>query len=176
MARVSYVEERDHPELAGLMERIKGVRGSLLNIYKLLLHSPPMAAAWFEFINATRNTKLTGRLRELAIVRIASVMHYAYALKQHVPRIAAAEGVTEAECRALKDWRATDRFDERERAMLAYIDALLQDPGVPDGIFHDLRRHFGDQEVVEITVLAGAYLMHHRVFTALAVDLEPTAG
>jgi alkylhydroperoxidase family enzyme len=173
MARVSYVEERDHPELAELMGTIKGVRGGLLNIYKLLLHSPPIAAAWFDLINATRKTKLTGRLRELAIVRVASHMHYAYALQQHVPRIAGAEGVSDAECKALKDWRASHLFSERERAMLSYVDAMLQGPELPDSAFNELRRHFSEQEVVEITVLAGVYLMHNRVFTALKVDLEP---
>ena len=40
MARISYVEEKDHPELASDIAKIKGARGGLINIYKLLLHSP----------------------------------------------------------------------------------------------------------------------------------------
>ena len=40
MARISYVEEKDHPELAADIAKIKGARGGLINIYKLLLHSP----------------------------------------------------------------------------------------------------------------------------------------
>jgi len=173
MARISYIEEKVHPELAGLMGKIKGVRGALLNIYKLLLHSGPIAGAWFELINATRKTKLSGRLRELAIVRIASSANYAYALQQHVPKIAASEGVTVAECEALKDWRNATIFNERERALLAYVDAMLQSRDVPDEAFDGLRKHFSDQEVVELTVTVGVYLMHNRVFTALKVDLEP---
>ena len=43
MARVSYVEEKDHPELAAEIAKIKGGRGGLINIYKLLLHSPTVA-------------------------------------------------------------------------------------------------------------------------------------
>jgi alkylhydroperoxidase family enzyme len=173
MARVSYIEEKDHPELSGLIGKIKGVRGGLINIYRLLLHSPPIAECWFELINATRRTKLSGRLRELAIVRIASTAKYAYALQQHVPRIAGSEGVTVAECEALKDWQASNLFNDRERALLAYVDAVLKGPELPDGAFEDLRRHFSEQEAVEITVIVGVYLMHNRVFTALKVDLEP---
>jgi len=173
MARISYVEEKNHPELAGLMIKIKGVRGALINIYKLLLHSPQIAEPWFEFINATRRTKLTGRLRELTIVRIASAMRYAYALQQHVPGIAIPEGVTPAECEALKDWRRSNLFNERERTMLTYVDAMLQGPEMPDDVFNELRRHFSEQEVVELTVIVGTYIMHNRVFTALKVDLEP---
>lgn len=174
MARIPYFEEKDHPALASLVAEIKGVRGGLINIYKLLLHSPPIAETWFEFINATRRTKLSGRLRELAIVRIASSMNYTYALQQHVPKIAGSEGVTPAECAALKDWRASSLFSERERALLAYVDAMLKGPDVPDETFDGLRRHFSDQEVVEASVIVGVYVMHNRVFTALKVDLEPT--
>ena len=173
MARISYVEEKDHPELAGQIGKIKGVRGGLINIYKLLLHSPDIAGSWFELINATRKTKLSGRMRELAIVRIASVFKYAYALQQHVGRIATAEGVTVAECEELKDWRASKSFDERERAMLAYVDAMLNGPDVPDDVFKGVRQHLSEQEILEVSVIVGAYMMHNRVFTALKVDLEP---
>ena len=86
MARVSYIEEKDHPELAAEIAKIKGARGRLINVYKLLLHSPTVCMAWFEHIGAIRwKTKLPPRLREIAIVRIASVVKYAYALQQHVP-------------------------------------------------------------------------------------------
>ena len=74
MARISYVEEKDHPELAADIAKIKGARGGLINIYKLLLHSPTVRMTWFEHIGAIRwKTKLTPRLREIAIVRIAQV-------------------------------------------------------------------------------------------------------
>lgn len=173
MARISYIEEKDHPELASQIAKIKGVRGGLLNIYKLLLHSPEVTAAWFELVNATRKTKLTGRMRELAIVRIASSFKYAYALQQHVGRIATSEGVSVEDCEALKDWRPSSRFSERERAMLAYVDAMLQSPEVPDDVFNAARKHLSEQELLEVSVIVGVYLMHNRVFTALKVDLEP---
>jgi len=101
MARIPYVEEKDHPELAGDIAKIKGGRGGLINIYKLLLHSPTVCMTWFEHIGAIRwKTKLTPRLRELAIVRIAQAAKYGYALQQHVPRIAVPDGVTLEECEA----------------------------------------------------------------------------
>ena len=106
MARISYVEEKDHPELAADIAKIKGARGGLINIYKLLLHSPTVTMTWFEHIGAIRwKTKLTPRLREIAIVRVAQAARYAYALNQHVPAIAVPDGVSLEECEALKDWR-----------------------------------------------------------------------
>jgi alkylhydroperoxidase family enzyme len=174
MARISYVEEKDHPEIAAEIGAIKGGRGALINIYKLLLHSPAVAMTWFEHVSAIRwKTKLTPRLREIAIVRIAQAARYAYALNQHVPRIAVADGVTIEECEALKDWRASGLFSEPERAALAYVDAMMAAPDVPDDIFNAVRKHYSEREVVELSVLVGTYLMHNRVFTALRVDLEP---
>jgi alkylhydroperoxidase family enzyme len=174
MARIPYVEENDHPELATDIAKIKGARGGLINIYKLLLHSPTVCMTWFEHIGAIRwKTKLTPRLRELAIVRIAQVAKYGYALQQHVPRIAVPDGVSVEECDALKDWRGSKFFNEAERAALAYVDAMIAAPEVPDEVFNAVRKHYNEREIVELTVLVGTYLMHNRVFTALRVDLEP---
>jgi alkylhydroperoxidase family enzyme len=175
MARISYVDDTAHPEDAALIDKIRsGRRGTVINIYKLLLHAPALAATWFDHISAVRwKTKLDGRLRELAIVRLAHAARYAYAMNQHVPGIALADGVTLAECDALADWRAARVFDAREQALLAYVDAMFAGPEVPDDVFDALRRHFDEREVLEITVLIGTYIMHNRVFTALRVDLEP---
>jgi alkylhydroperoxidase family enzyme len=177
MARVSYIEEKDHPELAAEIAKIKGGRGGLINIYKLLLHSPTVAMTWFEYIGAIRwKTKLSPRLRELAIVRIAQAAQYAYALQQHVPAIAVPDGVSLEECEALKEWRGSRFFSEAERAALAYVDAIRDGAGVPDEVFDAVRRHYSEREVVELTVLTGVYIMHNRIFTALQVDLEPRKG
>jgi alkylhydroperoxidase family enzyme len=174
MARIPYVEEKDHPELASDITKIKGARGGLINIYKLLLHSPTVTMTWFEHIGAIRwKTKLTPRLREIAIVRIAQAAKYGYALQQHVPRIAVPDGVSVEECEALKDWRGSKFFNEAERAALAYVDAMIVAPEVPDDVFNAIRKHYNEREIVELSVLVGTYLMHNRVFTALRVDLEP---
>ena len=174
MARVSYIEEKEHPELAAEIGKIKGGRGNLINVYKLLLHSPTVCMTWFEHIGAIRwKTKLSPRLREIAIVRIASAVKYAYALQQHVPGIAVPDGVSLDECEALRDWKASKFFSEAERAALAYIDAMIAAPEVPDPVFEAMRKHYSEREIVEVTILAGTYIMHNRVTTALRIDLEP---
>jgi len=173
MARIPYVEEKDHPELAAEIAKIKGGRGGLINIYKLLLHSPTVCMTWFEHMGAIRwKTKLTPRLREIVIVRIAQAAKYGYALQQHVPRIAVPDGVSVEECEALKDWQGSKFFNEAERAALAYVDAMRAAPEVPDDVFNAVRKHYNEREIVELSVLVGTYLMHNRVLMALRVDLE----
>ncbi len=178
MARISLIEEADHPELAEAIGRIKaGRRGGLLNVYRLLLHNPALAETWFDHNSAVRwKTVLSGRLREIVIIRIAYLNGIDYVIAQHVPGLALAEGMTLAECEALKDWRATNVFDARERAALAYAEAMTLATSVPDDVFGEVRRHFDDREILELSVLIGTYIMHNRVMKALAIDLEPESN
>src|SRR5687768_9923974 len=103
MARVTPIDEHNHPELAGLIEKIRGKRGGrLLNFYRALLHSPPLAATWLEFNNAVRHqTGVDDRLRELAIMRVAILNRAAYVLDIHKARYAGPAGVTPAQSEAL---------------------------------------------------------------------------
>ena len=174
MARVKLLEESDAADSAEFIEKVRsGRRGNLLNIYKLLLHSPPLASAWFDLLNAVRwKTTLDGRLREIVIIRIAYMNHAQYCLAQHIPALALADGMTRAECDALAHWRATPLFSERERAALAFTDAMTRDIRVPDEVFAEVRGHFDDRQIVELSVLIGAYNMHTRVQEALQLDLE----
>jgi AhpD family alkylhydroperoxidase len=174
MARVRLLEEDEAAGSAEFIERVRaGRRGNLLNIYRLLLHSPPLASAWFDLLNAVRwQTKLNGRLREIVIIRIAYLNHAQYCLAQHIPALALADGVTLSECDALADWRATSLFSERERAALAFTDAMTRDIRVADDVFADLPPHFDERQIVELSVLIGAYNMHTRVQEALKLDLE----
>lgn len=175
MARVPLIDPDDHPELAGLVGRIRGRRdGKVINVYRALLHSPPLAESWFEHINRVRwGTEIDGRLREIVIIRLGHLVSSAYVLRQHVPRLAAAEGMTEADCDALRDWRESDLFDDRERAALGYVDAMTLETTVSDDAFEPLRAHFSNRRIVELTVMIGAYISHARVLQALEVDLEP---
>ena len=80
--------------------------------------------------------------------------------------------MTEAECSALADWETSDLFSGTERAILAYVDAMTRDIKVPDVVFEPLREFFSDRQIVELTLMIGAYISHSRVLEALEVDLE----
>lgn len=174
MARVPLLDVEDSSALMELTDRIRAARrGRVINVYRLLLHSPPLAETWFEHNNAVRwQTGIDGRLREMVIVRIGHLCRARYVVDQHVPKLALAEGVTLAECEALTDWQGSDLFDGRTRAVLAYTDAMTRDIEVPDEVFEPLRQYFDDRRIVELTVLIGTYAMHVRVFEALKLDPE----
>jgi 4-carboxymuconolactone decarboxylase len=178
MARVPLIDEKDHPEFAELVEKFRaGRRGRLINIYRMLLNSPALAESWFNHSNAVRwKTALDGRLREIIIIRMGHLTGSQYVLRQHVPALALADGLSLPECDALADWRATQFFSARERSALAYADVMTREIVVPDDVFAEVARHFDPRQIVELTVLIGSYNMNARVLQALELDLEPLAG
>jgi alkylhydroperoxidase family enzyme len=178
MARVPLIDEKAHPEFADLVARFAaGRRGKLINIYRMLLNSPALAESWFNHSSAVRwKTALDGRLREIVIIRMGHLTHAEYVLRQHVPALALADGLSLEECAALADWRGSRFFDARERAALAYTDVMTRDIVVSDDVFDEVARHFDPRQTVELTVLIGTYNMNARVLQALELDLEPPAN
>jgi 4-carboxymuconolactone decarboxylase len=175
MARISYVQENTHPELASVIQTIREQRrGKLIPVYGLLLHTPEIAQAWMGFINAVRwKNTLTERLREIVILRVAVLNDAAYVIDVHRQHFAVADGLTAAECDALLETQIVDStFSALELAVIDYVDALTLTAQVPEIVFEQVKRSFDERQLVELSVLTGAYNMHTRVLNALQVDNE----
>ena len=178
MARVPLLEENDHPELAESIAKIKGARGGrLINIYRLMLHSPALADAWFDLNQAVRyGTDIDGQSREIAVIRVAILNNVEYVQRAHGPAYALREGLSTGQVAAIADWQPSNLFSARQRALLAYTDAMTREIDVPDPVFAEVRRHFSERQTVELTMLIGAYNMLTRFLQALSVDPEPQPG
>jgi hypothetical protein len=87
MALFKLIEETEHPELAASIAQIKGARdGRLINIYRLMLHSPALANAWFDLNQAVcYGTEIDSQCRELAVIRIAILNDIEYVQRAHGP-------------------------------------------------------------------------------------------
>jgi AhpD family alkylhydroperoxidase len=169
MARLPYIEEQDHPELAPLIARIKAERGKVSELYKVLLHSPAVMEGWLVFFTAIRQkTKLGGRYRELAILRVAVLNGADYEYQAHLP-FALKEGASAEQIAALAAWQASTVFDAAERAVLAYTDAMTRDIQIADGLFAEVRQHFDAQDLVELTATIAGYNLVSRFLEAMQV-------
>src|ERR671910_1524132 len=128
MARVPLIQEKDATGNDELIAKIKGARGGrLINIYRLMLHSPALANAWFDLNQAVRyGTEIDGQSRELAVIRVAILNDVEYVQRAHGPAYALKEGLTPEQVNALADWDASNLFSERQRALLAYTDAVTR--------------------------------------------------
>jgi len=178
MARVRLIDENDALQHSDLIRKIKGARGGrLINIYRLMMHSPSLASAWFDLNQAVRyGTEIDGQSREIAVIRVALLNDVEYVLRAHGPAYALKEGLTPAQVEALGDWQASHLFSGKQRALLAYTDAMTRATDVPDAVFDDVRSHFTERQTVELTLLIGAYNMLTRFLKALKVDPEPTSA
>jgi alkylhydroperoxidase family enzyme len=174
MARVRLLEEKQHPELAEIIGKIKGARGGrLINIYRLMLHSPALANAWFDLNQTVRyGTEIDGQSRELAVIRVAILNDVDYVQRAHGPAYALKEGLTPEQVDAVANWQPSKLFSPRQRALLAYTDSMTRDLDVPDVVFTELQLHFSERQTVELTMLIGAYNMLTRFLKALKVDPE----
>lgn len=171
MPRVPLIDERGRPELAPLIATIKSERGGkLLHLYQALLNSPPLAEGWLKLFTAIRQkTKLGGRYRELAILRVALLNGADYEYRAHL-RFARQEGLSEEQIDAMPAWEQSRSFDERERTVLAYTDCITRGIRVPDAVFAEVKRAFDDREIVELTATIGGYNLVSRFLVAMQLD------
>jgi alkylhydroperoxidase family enzyme len=172
MARVPY-PDLNRPDIQPVAERIKAERGGrMLNLYHMLLQSPPVADGWRAFLTAIRQQcQLSGRYRELAILRVAVLNRAEYEFNAHVP-FAKKEGMTDAQLEAMRQDREPDGITDADRAVLAYTDAMTRTIRVPDAVFAAVKKHLGDRDMVELTATVGAYNLVSRFLVALEVDHE----
>lgn len=159
-----------HTDLTALIVRIKEERGGkLLNLYRMLLHSPPLADGWRQLLTAIRqHATLSERIRELVILHIAGINGADYEFRAHVP-FALKEGITQAQIDAVKAGE-TKGLSDAERAVLAYAGAMTIEVRVPDAVFDEVRRQLDARGIVELTATIAAYNMVSRFVEALQID------
>ena len=167
--RVPLVQPGTRPELAEVEGRILAERGRVSLLYQVLLNSGPIASGWERMLTAVRNqTTVPGDLRELIILRVAVLNRAGFEFDAHAP-IAAREGVSAAKIEAVSEPQIGDRFEARERLVLALTDAMTRDVVVPDALMTELQQHYGPQQLVELVATVAAYNMVSRLLVALNV-------
>jgi AhpD family alkylhydroperoxidase len=176
MPRVPYVPA-DVREPADLVARIRARRGgSLLNLDRMVLHSPPLASRFGTFIAAVRGElALDAKLRELATCAVALLNGSAYNLHHHAPAFLRSGG-TEAQLAALGRGHGTDdgggAFDETERAVLALTQEMTRSVSVRDATFMAVLDRLGQRGTVELVAVISAYNMVSRFIVALGIEPE----
>lgn len=102
-------------------------------------------------------------LLELVKIRASQINGCAYCLDMHA-KDARAAGETEQRIYALSAWRETPFFTERERAALAWTEAVTLVPGgVSDALYEATREQFTEQETADLTWAIAAINAWNRV-------------
>lgn len=174
MARLPYVDPATAPER--VRETLAGVAAPL-KIFNMMAHAESNLRSLLRLGGTILSKQqLSGRRRELAILRIAKLSGARYEWVQHVP-IGQAAGITDAQIAAL-DAGKTDAacFDARERLVLRFTDEVVRNVRASDHTFAQMRKEFSPREIVELILAIGYYMMIARLLETTGVDLEPDAG
>jgi alkylhydroperoxidase family enzyme len=177
MPRIPYQPE-NLQEPATVVAAIRQRRGGrLYHLDRLLLHSPPLAAAWNNFMREVRSAlSLPPKLREIAICAVAVLNRAEYEFHHHAPLLLAAGGTADQ----LEALRRLDQgggqapvFDRAERAVIQLTTEMTRAVHVGDDAFAAVRAALpSDQQAVELVGLIAAYNMVSRFLVALGVEPE----
>ncbi len=144
-----------HPSLQHIID---DMQGEPLNIHSLLANHPALLNAWWNYRNYTvLGGALESRETEIVILRVAVQLRAWYEWAAHVDRGLSA-GLTLAEIErvaagpAAKGWRASDA------ALLAAVDALIAQHGLPEALRVELQQHFSDHQIMDIISIQGMYV------------------
>jgi alkylhydroperoxidase family enzyme len=174
VARLPYVAA-DITEPAELVAAIRARRGGrLLNLDRMLLHSPALAAGWNAYLRAVRNElSLDPLLRELAMCAVASLNGAEYEFIHHAPEFVAAGG-TKAQVDALRhpERARRDVFDARSAMALQLTIEMTRQVHVADETITAVRSALGETATVELVAVIAAYNMVSRFLVALGVEPE----
>lgn len=133
----------------------------LQNYYKL---APEGFKAMLALEASIKASGLEHSLIELVKMRASQINGCAFCLHMHATDARKA-GETEMRLYLLSAWRESPLYTPRERAALAWTEALtrLPDTGAPDNDYELVRAQFSEAEQVQLTLLIGAINVWNRI-------------
>jgi len=173
MARISLLkEESASPELRETFRKMTDQGRIVLNLFKIMAHSPKVGKYFLRLGNAILfKGVVPPNLRELAILRVGNINKAMYEWTQHVP-IALRVGVRQAQIDALPEWEHSGEFNEIEKAVLRYTDEETLNIRVKDETFAAVRAVLSEEGIVELTTTIGYYGMVCRILEVFQIELE----
>jgi AhpD family alkylhydroperoxidase len=137
---------------------------------EMYAHAPGLLWGYGQLEQATAKLKrLDRRLQHLAELKAATLTNCEYCIDIG-SQIARRGGLSDEELLALPSYRNSDLFTEREKLVLDYAVGMSRTPvDVPDALFEELRKHFDDGQIVELTHLIALENLRGRFNLALGI-------
>lgn len=155
------------------------LHGATVNAVKVWAHTPHVAKMfvpfYFAFERDGAGSLLPAPLRLMVLLKTHHKHRATYLLAHHTA-LGRAAGLGDAQLAALSrdDVAATAEFTPRERAAIAWAAQIAPNTAKRDETaFNELKKHFNDAEVVEMTALCALTANADLIYNALRVPLEP---
>ena len=129
--------------------------------------------ALYEIEKYVAGSGLEHKLLHLMKMRASQINGCAYCLDMHSID-ARVEGETEQRLYTLEAWAETPFFSDRERAALAWTEAVtnVSQTHVPDDVFEEVKKHFSEKEIVDLTLALAMINLWNRI----AISLRAVPG
>ena len=148
-----------------------GTPGNWWTVFNIVPDAFRHTTEGFQFYRSPARV-LSPRHRELGQTRAGYAVGSQFVFSQHC-KMMRAVGFSDEQVEAIPHWQVSTCFDETERALLAYTDALvLQHGRVPDGVFEVLQTHLSDEAILEFTYITATYMMHAVMSRALRLEYD----
>lgn len=134
--------------------------------------APEGSRAMYGLERYVRESGLEPALLELIKLRASQINGCAFCIDMHW-KDARARGESEQRLYGLMAWRESPYYTERERAALAWTESvtLVADTHVPDDVYEEIRQHFSEVELVNLTLAIVAINGWNRL--AISFRTEP---
>ena len=168
MARIAYADPaRFDDKTAHLMNQL-----APLNIFRMMANAPGLLRPFVDLGGAFLFTgKLDPVTRECAILRVGYLSQASYETAQH-EKIGRDVGMTDALIASVKAGPTARDLSEEHRLTLAYVDDLVSNVKAGNETFQPALAHFGSEQLQELTLITGYYMMVCRFLETFEVDLE----
>jgi 4-carboxymuconolactone decarboxylase len=150
------------------------VVGPTVNIYATLARHPEVAAAMVNLGRHLRAGRLSGRHREILVLRTGWTCDSVYERAQH-RRIAIGIGMSPDDLDRIRDGPDAPGWDPVEALLCRAADELHRDHTLGEGTWAGLAERFDEQELIEVAMLVGYYHLVSFTCNALGVPLESGA-
>jgi len=135
--------------------------------------SPEAYKAMAQLESVVRHSTLDPKLVELVKIRASQLNGCAFCIDMHT-KDARAKDETEQRIYALNAWRETPFFTDKERAALAWTEAItnIQQGHAPDEVYEAVRKEFDEKELVRLTFA----ITQINAWNRLAIGFRAEAG
>jgi uncharacterized peroxidase-related enzyme len=179
MQRLPKIERDD---ISGDLDHFYGAVTELLgrvpNFYRTISHAPWMAMLLLPFNAAVQRqwpgSRMSGRIKELVVIKTSHTngCRYCYA---HNTALGEAAGISHDEIVALSsdDYLNSKTLSDQEKLAVQWAEAVtLNTAATRDDLFAEMKKHFSDGEIVELTIVSAMFNMINRLNDSLQVPVE----
>ena len=174
MANMRPLPREDHPELEALFAHYDETLGFVPNSLFTMARRPEILEAFSELITKIWNTGTLPKELKPLIAIVSSVAAGCRYCQAHEAVDARERGVVDEKIAAIWSFERSALYTEAERAALRFArDASLVPNEVTAAHFDELRRHWDDDQIVEMLAVIGLFGFLNRWNDTMATELEP---